>query len=67
MLNFTVQDMSCGHCVRAITTAVKAVDDKAQLEFDLAKHSLRISLGAASAATLQEAISGAGYTPELTG
>ena len=33
---FSVQDMTCGHCVATITDAVKAVDPASHCEFDLA-------------------------------
>src|SRR4051812_2696346 len=33
---FQVQGMSCGHCVQAVTDAVKAVDPKAEVKVDLA-------------------------------
>lgn len=32
---FNVQGMSCGHCVGAVTQAVKAVDPKAEVKVDL--------------------------------
>jgi copper chaperone len=34
---FDVQGMSCGHCVNAVTQAVKAVDPQAQVTIDLGK------------------------------
>lgn len=35
MLKLSVPDMSCGHCVKAITEAVKAVDAAAVVTPDL--------------------------------
>lgn len=35
--SFNVQGMSCGHCVNAVTNAVKSVDPQAQVQVDLAK------------------------------
>ncbi|HEX2544419.1 MAG TPA: cation transporter [Ramlibacter sp.] len=32
---FNVQGMSCGHCVGAVTQAVKSVDPQAQVKVDL--------------------------------
>jgi copper chaperone len=32
---FEVQGMTCGHCARAVTEAVKRVDASAQVEVDL--------------------------------
>jgi len=33
---FDVQGMSCGHCERAVTQAVKALDPQAEVKVDLA-------------------------------
>ena len=33
---FQVQGMSCGHCVGAVTQAVRSVDPKADVKVDLA-------------------------------
>lgn len=32
---FNVKGMSCGHCVRAIETAIKAVDENADIDVEL--------------------------------
>lgn len=63
MIAFEVKDMSCGHCVRAITQAVRAVDPDAQVQIDLAAHRVDIEPGQADAAALAAAIADAGYTP----
>lgn len=63
MITFEVKDMSCGHCVNAITQAVKGVDGDAQVQVDLAAHRVQIATAAASADALREAIAEAGYTP----
>ena len=34
MHSFTLPDMSCGHCVAAITEALKAADAQARVEID---------------------------------
>jgi copper chaperone len=34
--SFQVQGMSCGHCVGAVTQAVKSVDPQAEVKVDLA-------------------------------
>lgn len=63
MIRFEVQDMSCGHCVSAITRAVKDVDAEARVQIDLASHRVEVEPGHADAAELQAAITEAGYTP----
>lgn len=35
MIEFKLPDMSCGHCVRAVTEAVKEVDPAATVEVNL--------------------------------
>ena len=63
MIAFEVQDMTCGHCARAITQAVQAVDPGAQVQIDLAAHRVAIDSAQAAAAALGDAIREAGYTP----
>ena len=36
MTTLTVKGMSCGHCVKAITNAIKALDPQAKVDVDLA-------------------------------
>jgi copper chaperone len=63
MISFQVNDMTCGHCVSAITHAVKGVDAGATLQIDLATHRVHIEPGEADAAQLRNAIQVAGFTP----
>jgi len=65
MISFEVNDMTCGHCVRAITEAVQAADGGARVQVDLAAHRVQIEPVAAQAAALLHAIQEAGYTPTL--
>lgn len=62
MLEFNVQDMTCGHCASMITKAVKQVDPKAAVDIDIGNHLVRID-GASDANEIEEAIREAGYTP----
>lgn len=64
MIEFQVNDMTCGHCVGAITEAVASVDATARVEADLPTHRVRIH-GSDQAQKLAEAIRDAGYTPVL--
>jgi len=63
MIAFEVNDMSCNHCVGAITRAVKATDEAAQVRVDLAAHRVEVESGVASPDEVAEAIQEAGYTP----
>lgn len=62
MLRYQVSDMSCGHCVEAITAAVKRVDPAAEVQIDLAAKSVEVSTSAADG-LVRGAIGDAGYTP----
>ena len=63
MIAFEVDDMTCGHCVSTITKALKAVDQHAKVEIDLAAHRVQIEPASSDAEELAEAIQDAGYTP----
>ena len=65
MIAFRVDDMSCEHCVGAITHAVKEADPGARVDIELARHLVRVEPGSAgpSEETIAAAIRDAGYTP----
>jgi copper chaperone len=42
MHEFHVPAMTCGHCVRAVTDAVKTVDPQAQVDVDLPSHTVKV-------------------------
>lgn len=62
MHSFKLPDMSCGHCVAAITQAVQGVDAQARLQFDLPNHQVQIDSDVTREA-LAAALIAAGYTP----
>jgi copper chaperone len=66
MMEFQVQDMSCGHCVAAITNAVKEVDASGKVEVDLAAKRVLVD-SSHDAGEILAAIEEAGYTPVLAG
>jgi len=39
---FNVQGMTCGHCVRAVTNAIKNDDSAADVQIDLVKGQVRV-------------------------
>ncbi|MBL8505015.1 MAG: heavy-metal-associated domain-containing protein [Methylobacillus glycogenes] len=59
---FQVADMSCQHCVQAITQAALAVDAQAQVNIDLAAKTVQIASDIAPE-QFRAAITEAGYTP----
>ena len=64
MYQFSVYDMTCGHCVTAVTRAVKAVDQAAQVDVALGDKRVAVR-STASQEAIAEAIREAGYTPRL--
>lgn len=60
MYELQVENMTCGHCVRAVTQAVQEVDAAAQVHIDLASKSVKID-SATPLAPLKAAIVDAGY------
>ncbi|SDB61573.1 cation transporter [Belnapia rosea] len=47
MLTLQVEGMSCGHCVRAVTEAIRTLDPKAEVQVDLAAGTVRAETAAA--------------------
>ncbi|MEL1089046.1 heavy-metal-associated domain-containing protein [Pseudomonas sp. OB66] len=61
---FNVQGMSCGHCVKAITQAVQAMDPAASVRVDLAAKEVGVE-SALSADQVIAAIREEGYEVKL--
>lgn len=62
MHQFTLPDMSCGHCVAAITQAVRQADAQARVEVDLAAKTAQVDSQLPRDA-LAAALAEAGYPP----
>jgi copper chaperone len=60
MYELQVENMSCGHCVGAVTRAVRALDPQAQVEVDLAASTVKVESGV-QLASISAAIAEAGY------
>jgi len=60
-MKFTVEGMTCGHCVRAITRAVQALDPAARVAVDLETKSVAVEADL-PAARVAAAIAAEGYT-----
>lgn len=65
MITFQVNDMTCGHCASTITKAIKELDPTAKVEIDLHQHRVSVAVVSADAQSVGNAITEAGYTPEL--
>jgi len=62
MLDLQIPNMTCGHCVRAVTDAVKAADPEAKVVIDLPTHKVQIETRAERVAVLAK-LAEAGYAP----
>ena len=62
MHEFTIADMSCGHCVGVITKTVQQLDPKAKVETDLASKKVRVESSQPREAIIH-VLDEAGYTP----
>jgi copper chaperone len=66
MIEWTLPDMSCGHCAATVRRTVAGLDAQAQVEVDLAKRQVRIQTQADEATlrtTLKAALTEEGYAP----
>ncbi|MGR3572686.1 heavy-metal-associated domain-containing protein [Brevirhabdus sp.] len=61
-VEFHVGDMTCGHCEKAIRSALAERLPGAAVDVDLSRHVVRVD---GDAAVVKEAITAAGYTPEM--
>ncbi|MGE8294323.1 MAG: heavy-metal-associated domain-containing protein [Pseudomonas sp.] len=64
MQQFKVSGMSCGHCVRAVTQAIQALEQTARVEVDLAAGMVRVESDL-DATQIQAAIREEGYEVTL--
>lgn len=61
-LAFTVADMTCGHCAKAITGAVLSAFPAAKVEIDLSQKRVAVE-NAGDRAAVAALIEAEGYTP----
>jgi copper chaperone len=57
---FTVQGMTCGHCEKAVTRALKQLDPQAEVKIDRAQNLVQVESGQPREA-LAKAIAEEGY------
>lgn len=60
MYQLQVENMTCGHCVKAVTQAVQSVDPQAQVQIELADKSVKVGTDKGLDA-IRDAIEEAGY------
>jgi copper chaperone len=62
MYEFQIPNMSCGHCVKAVTAAVKAADPQADVQVDLPNHKVQVQSQAPRESVVAQ-LAEAGYAP----
>lgn len=62
MMSFNIPSMSCDHCVGVISKSVKAADPTAEVQIDLANHTVRVET-TQSRETISATLTKAGYAP----
>lgn len=60
MVELEVQDMTCGGCANSVRRSIQAVDDKANVEVDLASKKVTVE-SRATLDQLRAAVEGAGF------
>ena len=63
MVNFEVNDMTCGHCAGTIRAAITAAAPQANIEVDVSARRVAVE-GVTDVGAVERAIREAGYTPE---
>lgn len=66
MHQFTLPDMSCGHCVAAITEVLRAADAQARIEIDREARTAQVA-SALPREALVAVLTEAGYPPAPAG
>jgi copper chaperone len=62
MLELNLPDLSCGHCVRAVTETLHQLDPQAEVSIDLPHKQLQVQTQVEPARVIQ-ALVDAGYPP----
>ena len=61
-MQFHIENMTCGGCVRSVTKAIQSVDPAAEVSADPASHKVEVK-SAASRDRLVAALTEVGYAP----
>ena len=62
MIEFRLQNMTCGHCAKAVAQALREVDPQAEMEVDLLNRKVKVRT-TAHKPLLEAALAQAGYPP----
>lgn len=67
MWRFQVDGMSCGHCEKAVRTAIQALQADAKVQIELATGKVQVNAAMLTVTQIQSAIEEAGYDVKLLG
>ena len=62
MIELTLPDMTCGHCVKAVTRTVQQLDAAAEVHVDLPAHKVQIT-SSQPVEAIKAALADEGYPP----
>ena len=62
MLEYTLPDMTCGHCVATVQRTLLALDPAAKVDIDLPSHRVRVDT-ALGDAQVRDVLTEEGYPP----
>lgn len=62
-MQFHIENMTCGACVRGVTKAIQAVDPQAEINADPPTRKLEVNTSA-SREQIEAALNDAGFTPK---
>ena len=62
MIELTLPDMTCGHCVKTVTGTLKKLDALAEVQIDLPSHTVRVET-TQPADKVRQALADEGYPP----
>ncbi|MCY0966719.1 heavy-metal-associated domain-containing protein [Parathalassolituus penaei] len=63
-MKLKVEDMTCGGCARAVTAAIREIDENAVVNIDVATRLVEVQSSASNDAVTQ-ALNEAGFPPEV--
>lgn len=63
-MKLKVEDMTCGGCARAVTAAIREIDENAVVNIDVASRLVEVQSSASNDAVTQ-ALNEAGFPPEV--
>lgn len=61
MIELILPDMTCGHCVKTVTSTVHQLDADARVTVDLPNHRVQVESSAASRDAIVQALAEEGY------